>query len=230
MFTVGCVNVYCRLCECLLSALSFFYDRPVSRYTWKKLKYFFYIYPDGSDLTKTTTMTTTTMTTMMNSATTAVQAKKMTKTTQPPRRKWSGGEEPIEYRRDDDDEDTGRLTADEQRYLRWYAARARLLWRDDDLDDTPAAVAAVAPAAVAKTTVVPHVPFMNLTKAERYKKSDRFKFGLCSDCDAGLDDESDFVCVPRPRGAFIMTCNACHDYYFQTELVDYPRGAGANSN
>jgi hypothetical protein len=102
-----------------------------------------------------------------------------------------------------------------------------LLWRDDDLDDTPAAVA---PAAVAKTTVVPHVPFMNLTKAERYKKSDRFKFGLCSDCDAGLDDESDFVCVPRPRGAFIMTCNACHDYYFQTELVGYPRGSGANSN
>jgi len=178
------------------------------------------------------TMTTT----MMNAsaATTAVQANKTmkTKTTQPPRPrwKWSGGEEPIEYRRDDDDEDSGRLTADEERYLRWYAARARLLWRDDDLDDTPAAVAAVAPAAVAKTTVVPHVPFMNLTKAERYKKSDLFKFGLCSDCDAGLDDESDFVCVPRPRGAFIMTCNACHDYYFKTELVGYPRGSGANSN
>ena len=165
---------------------------------------------------------TTTMTTTMNASaatTTAVQAKKMTQTQPPrPRWKWSGGEEPIEYRRDDDDEDTGTLTADEERYLQWYAAQARILLRNDDV---------VVPDA--KKTVVPHVPFMNLNKAERYKKSDRFKFGLCSDCDAGLDDESDFVCVPRPHGAFIMTCNACHEYYFQKQL-DYPRGSGANSN
>ena len=167
-----------------------------------------------------------TMTTMMNASaatTTAVQAKKTMKMqtqTQPPRPRWkcSGGEEPIEYRRDDDDEDTGTLTADEERYLQWYAAQARILLRNDDV---------VVPDA--KKTVVPHIPFMNLNKAERYKKSDRFKFGLCSDCDAGLDDESDFVCVPRPHGAFIMTCNACHDY-FQKQLDDYPRGSGANSN
>ena len=66
-----------------------------------------------------------------------------------------------------------------------------------------------------------HVPFMNLTKEERDKKSCRFKYGLCSDCDAGLGDESDFVCQPRPNGAFVMMCNACHDYYQQ---LSYTRG------
>lgn len=59
------------------------------------------------------------------------------------------------------------------------------------------------------------VPFMNLTKDERDKKSTQFKFGLCSNCDAGLDDKSEFVCEPRPNGAFVMTCNACYDHHQQ---------------
>ena len=64
-----------------------------------------------------------------------------------------------------------------------------------------------------------HVPFINLTKKQRADKSEQFQFGLCSDCDAGLDDKSDFVCEPcRPTGAFVMRCNACHDYYQQMWL------------
>jgi hypothetical protein len=63
---------------------------------------------------------------------------------------------------------------------------------------------------------IPHVPFMNLTKEQRDKKSDQFKFGLCAHCDAGLDDESDFVCEPRGLGcSWVMACNACHDYFQQ---------------
>ena len=59
-----------------------------------------------------------------------------------------------------------------------------------------------------------HVPFMNLTKKQRADKSELFQFGLCSHCDAGLGDRSDFVCEPSlPTGAFVMRCNACHDYY-----------------
>ena len=64
-----------------------------------------------------------------------------------------------------------------------------------------------------------HVPFVNLTKKQRADKSELFRFGLCSDCDAGLGDRSDFVCEPsRPTGAFVMRCNACHDYYQQVWL------------
>jgi len=63
-----------------------------------------------------------------------------------------------------------------------------------------------------------HIPCMNLTKDERDKKSTQFKFGLCAHCDAGLDDESEFVCEP-----WVMACNACHDYYQQ---LAYKRGCG----
>lgn len=57
-----------------------------------------------------------------------------------------------------------------------------------------------------------YVPCMNLTKEQRREKSDKFKFGLCCSCDAGLDDKSEFVCDPRPNGAFVLTCNACDGY------------------
>ena len=131
---------------------------------------------------------------------------------------WRGGG-------DDDDEDTGTSTADERRYYKWYLAQSRVQWRDDDVDDSRRPVASVAPAAVAanKKTIA-HVPFMNLTAAERAKKSKQFKFGLCSDCDAGLCNESDFVCKPRPNAAPLLTCNACSDY-FQT-LVFMRVGCG----
>ena len=67
-----------------------------------------------------------------------------------------------------------------------------------------------------------HIPFMNLTKEERDKKSTQFKFGLCAHCDAGLDDESEFVCEPRGLGcSWVMACNACHNYYQQ---LAYKRG------
>jgi hypothetical protein len=69
-----------------------------------------------------------------------------------------------------------------------------------------------------------HVPFMNLTKDERDKKSTQFKFGLCAHCDAGLDDKSEFVCEPRGLGcSWVMACNACHDY---NQQLAYNRGCG----
>lgn len=109
---------------------------------------------------------------------------------------------------DDDDEDTGTSTADERRYYKWYLAQSRVQWRDDDVDDAN------------KKTIVAHVPFMNLTAAERAKKSKQFKFGLCSDCDAGLCNESEFVCKPRPNGAApLMTCNACTEYYLSLSYM-----------
>ena len=57
-----------------------------------------------------------------------------------------------------------------------------------------------------------HVPFMNLTKEQRTEKSKNFKFGLCCDCDAGLDDKSEFVRQTRLNGDVKM-CNACHNYH-----------------
>jgi hypothetical protein len=61
---------------------------------------------------------------------------------------------------------------------------------------------------------------MNLTAAERAKKSKQFKFGLCSDCDAGLCNESDFVSMSRPNGAApLMTCNACSEYFQTLEFM-----------
>ena len=60
-----------------------------------------------------------------------------------------------------------------------------------------------------------HMPFMNLTKEERDKKRTEFKFGLCTNCDTGLSDKSEFV------GAFV--CNACHDYY-QKQAQPYACG------
>ena len=60
-----------------------------------------------------------------------------------------------------------------------------------------------------------HMPFMNLTKEERDKKRTEFKFGLCTNCDTGLSDKSEFV------GAFV--CNACNDYYAR---LAQPRACG----
>ena len=59
---------------------------------------------------------------------------------------------------------------------------------------------------------IPHVPYMNLTPDERYNMSHNFKFGMCTHCDAGLDDESEFVCEPRWQST-VLVCNPCHKYY-----------------
>jgi hypothetical protein len=37
----------------------------------------------------------------------------------------------------------------------------------------------------------------------------KHKFGLCDDCDYGLDDESDFVVHERMNGESVLLCNEC---------------------
>lgn len=59
---------------------------------------------------------------------------------------------------------------------------------------------------------IPHVPYMNLTPDERCNMSHNFKFGMCTHCDAGLDDESEFVCESRWQSTGLV-CNPCHKYY-----------------
>jgi hypothetical protein len=108
---------------------------------------------------------------------------------QKPRWKWSGEDDepfPPGWDQDDDDEE------------------AEQDWWDYDWDWD---------GMIPQYAAVLHTPFMNLTEEERDKKRVQFTFGLCSDCDAGLDDESEFVCETRPNGAFVLTCNACSDYY-----------------
>lgn len=140
--------------------------------------------------------------------------------------KWSGDCDDDEYSWRD--EDTVTMTADERRYINWYHAQKRVQWRDADVE-LPAARAA---AANNKTIEHKHVPFMNLTKEERDKKSKLFKFGLCSDCDCGFDDEDDFVRKLRPNAAPLLTCNACSDYYrnlaFMRVGCEEERGGGCN--
>jgi hypothetical protein len=75
----------------------------------------------------------------------------------------------------------------------------------------------------------PRAPFMNLTKEERAVKSERFKFGLCCDCDNGLGDKSDFVSHPRPNGAFVMMCNECN-YYHITQFETFVGGEHGGCN
>ena len=38
---------------------------------------------------------------------------------------------------------------------------------------------------------------------------DNHKFGLCDDCEHGLDDESDFVVHARMNGESVLLCNDC---------------------
>jgi hypothetical protein len=72
--------------------------------------------------------------------------------------------------------------------------------------------------ATAASTVAPcvvtrprHTPGIKLTQDQRDAKNDQHKFGLCCDCDAGLDDRADFVL----RKHFItrLLCNDCSEYY-----------------
>ena len=53
-----------------------------------------------------------------------------------------------------------------------------------------------------------HTPGFKLTEDERSKKHNMHKFGLCCDCDAGLDDRADFICERNG-----LMCNACSEYY-----------------
>ncbi len=68
-----------------------------------------------------------------------------------------------------------------------------------------------------------HVPHMNLTKEQRAEKSKNFKFGLCCDCDYGLQDELEFVCQSRRNGCatiYAKMCNACHNYNYHMDLFE----------
>ena len=106
--------------------------------------------------------------------------------------KWSGSSSPQSYYSREDDDGITLRTA-----TKWYDVKY------PEYDDEPE---------YPEYEECTHVPFMNLTKEQRAEKSKNFKFGLCCDCDAGLDDKSEFVCQPRPNGSAIM-CNACHNYH-----------------
>ena len=152
--------------------------------------------------------------------------------------KWSGSDEPQSCY-DHEDTDTATLTRDEVNYIRWYHSIDHSKWRNVDEENdarmAPAAVAPPRPRISSSFWTTPlsiasgeepvfepeypeyeecthHVPFMNLTKEERAEKSKNFKFGLCCDCDAGLDDKLEFVRQTRLSGDVKM-CNACHHYH-----------------
>lgn len=152
--------------------------------------------------------------------------------------KWSGETDEPDYDRWNDSEDECSYKEHEQ-MLKDAAWRDYAHSHEDaddndyyfDDDECPSLLPAAVSAATA-AVLLTHVPFMNLTKEERDKKSDQFKFGLCAHCDAGLDDESEFVCEPRGLGcSWIMACNACHEYYQQLSylrVVDQNGGGGCN--
>jgi len=161
--------------------------------------------PECSDPVKETTMTTTMTTTKTAAPTTTRRWIWSGETEEPDHDRWNDEEECTTYK-----EHVQKLKDDAWKNY----AHAR---EDDDdawyeNDECPSA--AVAAASAAQQHV--HVPFMNLTKDERDNKSTQFKFGLCAHCDAGLDNESEFVCEPRGLNcSWVMACNACHDYYQQ---------------
>jgi hypothetical protein len=158
---------------------------------------------------------------------------------QQPRWKWSGSDEPQSYySREDDDGIT--LKTDTKWYDVKYPEYDEYPYgRDDDECDLHTSSAAPPPRISSLFWTTPlsiasgeepmfepeypeyeeytHVvPFMNLTKEQRAEKSKHFKFGLCCDCDYGLDDKSEFVCQPRRNGCatiYANTCNACYNYH-----------------
>jgi hypothetical protein len=73
------------------------------------------------------------------------------------------------------------------------------------------AASTVAPSVVTRHR---HTPGVKLTHEERMVKSDQHKFGLCSDCDAGLDDRADFV-VGKHATYTRLLCNDCSAYNAQ---------------
>ena len=157
-----------------------------------------------------------------------------------PRWKWSGSDEPQSYYSREDDDGITLKTA-----TKWYDVKYPEYDDGDDCHSEHDDVSPVAPSSAAPpprisslfwTTPLSiasgeepmfepeypeyeeytHVPFMNLTKEQRAEKSKHFKFGLCCDCDYGLDDKSEFVCQPRRNGCatiYANTCNACYNYH-----------------
>jgi len=131
--------------------------------------------------------------------------------------KWSGSSSPQSYYNREDDDGITLKTA-----TKWYDVKYPEYDDGDDCHSEHDDVSPVAPHASGQEPVFEpeypeyeectHVPFMNLTKEQRAEKSKNFKFGLCCDCDAGLDDKSEFVRQTRLNGDVKM-CNACHNYH-----------------
>ena len=61
-----------------------------------------------------------------------------------------------------------------------------------------------------------YTPVIKLTEIERAQKSCEHDFGICSSCDAGLDNHDDFVSSIVADG-FKTRCNACYHYYAEEE-------------
>jgi hypothetical protein len=59
---------------------------------------------------------------------------------------------------------------------------------------------------------VKHLPGVKLSIEERNRKSDQHQFGLCCDCDAGLDDRADFI-IGNHATYTRLLCNDCSAYY-----------------
>ena len=57
---------------------------------------------------------------------------------------------------------------------------------------------------------VRHTPGVKLSHEQRNQKSDQHKFGLCCDCDTGLDDRADFIIG---KNTTRLLCNGCSAYY-----------------
>jgi hypothetical protein len=153
--------------------------------------------------------------------------------------KWSGSDEPQSYYSREDDDGITLRTA-----IKWYDVKYPE-YDEYPYDDGPASAAPprvsssfwTTPLSIAsgeepmfepefpENDECTHVPHMNLTKEQRAEKSKNFKFGLCCDCDYGLQDELEFVCQSRRNGCatiYAKMCNACYNYHmdlFEKGLV-----------
>ena len=61
-----------------------------------------------------------------------------------------------------------------------------------------------------------YTPVIKLTEIERAQKSCEHDFGICSSCDAGLDNHEDFV-SSIVADDMKVRCNACYHYYAEEE-------------
>ncbi len=182
-------------------------------------------------LTETTTTTNEMPTTTVNAQKRQPIAKSIAK--------WSGSDEPQSYYSREDDDGITLRTA-----IKWYDVKYTE-YDEYPYDDGPASAAHprvsssfwTTPLSIAsgeepmfepeflENDECTHVPHMNLTKEQRAEKSKNFKFGLCCDCDYGLQDEFEFVCQSRRNGCatiYTKMCNACHNYHmdlFEKGLV-----------
>jgi predicted amidophosphoribosyltransferase len=66
------------------------------------------------------------------------------------------------------------------------------------------------------TTKTAHTPVIKLTELERAQKSTEHEFGICGSCDAGLDNQEDFV-SSNVADSLKVRCNACYHYYAEEE-------------